>query len=172
MKTNTQEETQEEDIDELDVDTQRDQYLTFRIGKEDYGIGIAWVMEIVGIQAITVVPDMPKFVKGVINLRGRVIPVMDVRLRFGLPEREYDDRTCVIVTQINEINIGLVVDTVNEVMFIPENTISPPPKTHKTINSQYILGMGKVSDKVKIILDIERLISEQTLDELGQVIAN
>ena len=116
-----------EDDDEDGEDTQEDKYLTFVIGKEDFGIEIRYVTEIIGIQGITEVPDMPHYVKGVINLRGKVIPVMDVRLRFGVDERPYDDRTCIIVININDQPVGLIVDRVLEVLDIQKSEIEPPP---------------------------------------------
>ncbi len=150
---------EDEDLwDEDDDDAMRDRYLTFRVGSEVYGIEIAYVTEIVGMQKITEVPDMPAFVRGVINLRGQVIPVIDVRARFHMDNRSYDDRTCVVVVKINETSIGLVVDTVNEVMDIPEDHVSAPPKVGQNEGGRYIKGMGKVQDQVKILLDVGKLL--------------
>ena len=103
------------DAADEEEDTQQGKYLTFNLAKEDYGIEIKYVTEIIGIQRITEVPDMPDFLKGVINLRGKIIPVMDVRIRFSLPAREYDDRTCIVVVDIEGRAMGLVVDRMNEV---------------------------------------------------------
>ena len=152
-----------EDDDEEEEDTQENKFLTFIIGKEDYGIEIRHVTEIIGIQNITEVPDMPPHVKGVINLRGKVIPVMDVRLRFGVEERPYDDRTCIIVININEQPVGLIVDRVLEVLDIPENEIEPPPKMNmkKGKSNRFIQGMGKVGDQVKILLNANRLLYDE-----------
>ena len=150
-----------EDDDEDEEDTQEDKFLTFIIGKEDYGIEIRYVTEIIGIQSITEVPDMPPHVKGVINLRGKVIPVMDVRLRFGVKERPYDDRTCIIVININEQPVGLIVDRVLEVLDIPESEIEPPPKMKKGKSNRFIQGMGKVGDQVKILLNANRLLYDE-----------
>ena len=150
-----------EDDDEDEEDTQEDKFLTFIIGKEDYGIEIRYVTEIIGIQSITEVPDMPTHVKGVINLRGKVIPVMDVRLRFGVEERPYDDRTCIIVININEQPVGLIVDRVLEVLDIPESEIEPPPKMKKGKSNRFIQGMGKVGDQVKILLNANRLLYDE-----------
>lgn len=154
-------------LDDEDGDSQKDKYLTFHLGNEDYGLDIRYVIEIVGIQKITEVPDMPKFVKGVINLRGQVIPVMDVRTRFNMEPRDYDDRTCVIVVRINETSIGLVVDTVNEVADIPEQHVSPPPQVSKGAGSRFIKGMGKIGDDVKILLNVDKLLYEEELERLG-----
>jgi purine-binding chemotaxis protein CheW len=139
-------------------DTQKDKFLTFRLVNEDYGISIRQVTEIIGIQTITEVPDMPAFIKGVINLRGKVIPVMDVRARFGLPEREYDGRTCVVVVDVGGKTMGLIVDHVNEVLDIPAGHVEKPPVSHAGGGSgRYVQGIGKIGDKVKIILDVDCL---------------
>lgn len=158
MSNNSDELYQEED-------TLKDKYLTFHIGKEDYGIAIRHVIEIIGIQDITEVPDTPDFIKGVINLRGKVIPIMDIRLRFNMPSRDYDDRTCVIVVQLEETSIGLVVDTVSEVASILESSIEPAPNRHGRA-SNFIEGMGKIGEQIKILLDVQKLLYDQDIDEL------
>lgn len=142
-------------------DTQKDLFLTFRLGDEDYGMEIFHVIEIVGIQKITEVPDMPIYIKGVINLRGSVIPVMDVRLRFNMPERAYDDRTCLIVVRVDDVTIALVVDRVNEVSEIPSEQIEPPPQAGAE-SGNYLKGMGKIGDSVKILLNMEKLLVEES----------
>jgi purine-binding chemotaxis protein CheW len=109
---------------------------------------------------------MPDFIKGVINLRGKVVPVMDVRTRFNLPSREYDERTCIIVVDINSTIVGLVVDEVNEVMNIPESQLEPPPKTTGTKGNRFLQGIGKVENDVKIILNISQLLYEEELEKL------
>ena len=152
-------------------DTQKEKYLTFRLGEETYGIEIRHVREIIGIQKITEVPEMPEFIKGVINLRGQVIPVMDVRARFHMKGRDYDDRTCVIVVQVQEATIGLVVDTVNEVADIPDADVSPPPKVNKAASSRYIKGMGKTGEDVKILLDVDRLLFDEELAKVAELAA-
>jgi purine-binding chemotaxis protein CheW len=153
---------------EEDEDTQKGKFLTFHLAKEDYGIEIRYVTEIIGIQRITEVPDMPDFIKGVINLRGKIIPVMDVRTRFALPAREYDDRTCIIVVNINETAVGLVVDEVSEVADIPDDQIEPPPSTGKRNASRYIQGMGKLDEAVKILLNVEKLLFEEELASIAE----
>ena len=147
-------------------DTQEGKYLTFRIGREEYGIEIRYVTEIIGIQKITDLPDTPEFVKGVINLRGKVIPVIDVRIRFELSEREYDERTCIIVVNINSTSVGLIVDSVSEVLDIAADDIENPPKVNKGGGSRYIQGLGKVGESVKIILNIHRLLFEEEMDQI------
>lgn len=141
----------------LAEDTQKGKYLSFHLADEDYGIEIRFVTEIIGIQSITDVPDMPSYIKGVINLRGNVIPVMDVRARFNLPTKEYEERTCIVVVNVDDKTVGLVVDKVNEVIDIPEGNIEPPPRT-KCETGNYIQGMGKIENEVKILLDVNRLL--------------
>ncbi|MEE4357718.1 MAG: chemotaxis protein CheW [Desulfococcaceae bacterium] len=155
--------------DAEEEDTMKDKYLTFRIGKEIYGIEIYYVIEIVGIQKITGVPDMPDYVKGVINLRGQIIPVMDVRCRFRMAEKEYNDRTCIIVVNMEDTGIGLVVDTVEEVTDIPAQEISPAPKIGKGKRNRYIRGMGKTGDEVKVILDVGKLLFEDDSEILSEI---
>ena len=150
-----------------DEDTQKDKYLTFHIGTEDYGISIAYVTEIIGIQSITEIPEMPDFIKGVINLRGKVIPVMDVRTRFKLSPREYDERTCIIVVEIDDTSVGLVVDAVNEVADIPEDQVEAPPKS-KRKGGSYIQGIGKIDKEVKILLDVNRILYDEELESITE----
>jgi purine-binding chemotaxis protein CheW len=133
-------------------------YLTFELGDEAYGIDIRFVREIIGMQRITVVPDVPHYVKGVINLRGKVIPIMDVRDRFGLMSRDYDDRTCIIVIKVGDWTVGLVVDTVSEVLDIPEEMIEPPPRVISSSGEHFIAGLGKVEDQVRLLLDANQLL--------------
>lgn len=156
----------DDQLDELDEDTQKDKYLTFRLAQEDYGLELRHVTEIVVIQKITEVPDLPAFVKGVINLRGQVIPVLDVRARFHLPERLYDERTCVVVVNIGDTAVGLIVDTVNEVLTIPAANLCPPPKLAKGRSARFIQSLGKVGDDVKILLDVNKLLFDEELAQL------
>ena len=156
----------DDEYDEDDEDTQKDKFLTFCVGSEVYGIEIIHVTEIIGVQKITEVPDMPDFVRGVINLRGQVIPVMDVRLRFHMEAREYDERTCFVVVNINDVQVGFIVDTVSEVVDIKEDAISPPPKIAKGESTRYIKGMGKIDEEVKILLDVSSLLFDEELSQL------
>ncbi|MDR3234312.1 MAG: chemotaxis protein CheW [Planctomycetaceae bacterium] len=148
-------------------DTLKNMYLTFRLGNEDYGIEIRYVTEIVGMQKITEVPDMPPYVRGVVNLRGQVIPVLDMRLRFNMQARDYDERTCIVVVNIGGVQVGLVVDTVNEVRNIDDEQISPPPKTAGADSAKYIQGMGKVGESVIILLEGQRLLHENELSGIN-----
>ncbi len=154
------------EVEEIE-DTQEGQFLTFTLAQQEYGIEIRHVTEIIGIQRITDLPDMPAYIKGVINLRGKVIPVVDVRLRFGMENRKYDERTCIIVVNFNDAAVGLVVDTVSEVMNIPAHNIEPSPKASlKSSGGRFIKGLGKVEDDVKILLDIEQLLFDEDLAEM------
>lgn len=155
------------DEDEDEEDTQKDKYLTFRLGDEDYGIEIRHVTEIVSIQHITEVPDLPAFVKGVINLRGQVIPIIDLRLRFGLQERPYDERTCVVITRIVDNSVGMVVDTVNEVLDIPPELMAAAPAVQKGAAHRFVQGLGRVGDSVKIILNTEKMLHDDEIELLA-----
>jgi purine-binding chemotaxis protein CheW len=135
-------------------------YLTFFIGEEVFGIGIEYVKEIIGIQPITRIPEFPDHIKGVINLRGKIIPVMDVRLRFRKPEQAYDTRTCIIVVDIFRNSIGLIVDRVAEVIAIPESDIAAPPEVNRQA-SGYIKGFGKVGSEIKLLLDCGVLLGDE-----------
>jgi purine-binding chemotaxis protein CheW len=143
-------------------------YLTFTLAGEEYGIGILKIREIIGMMPITTVPQAPGFVKGVINLRGKVIPVIDLRLRFGMPAMEYSERTCIIVVQIalsdTPLNIGIVVDSVSEVLNITGTNIENTPTFGTQMNTDYILGMAKIEGGVKILLDIDKVL---TATEIG-----
>ena len=145
-------------------------YLTFALADEEYGISILKIREIIGIMPITSVPRTPEFVKGVINLRGKVIPIIDLRLRFGMEPMEYTDRTCIIVVEINAqditIQIGTIVDTVSEVLNIKAEDIEDTPAFGASLTTEYILGMAKMEGGVKILLDIDRVLSTQEVEDL------
>ncbi len=140
-------------------------YLTFSMADEEYGIGILKIKEIIGMMPITTVPQTPEFVKGVINLRGKVIPVIDLRLRFGMEAIDYTDRTCIIVVEIEgqtgTVQIGIVVDAVSEVLNVNEEDVEETPTFGAKLNTDYILGMAKMEGGVKILLDIDRVLSTQ-----------
>jgi len=157
-------------MQDLEEDTQKDRYLTFLLGNECYGMEIKFVIEIIGIQAITEIPELPEYVKGIINLRGKIIPVIDVRVRFKKETKEYNDRTCVIVVDIKDLSVGLIVDSVAEVITIQEQDIVDPPQINKGTNNRYIKKIGKVGTAVKLLLDCEKLLSEIELDDLGEVV--
>ena len=145
-------------------------YLTFKLAEEDYGISLLKVREIIGMMPITSVPRTPDFVKGVINLRGKVIPVTDLRLRFGMPESAYTDRTCIIVVEVegrdNKVQMGTVVDAVTEVLPVKSEEIEPAPEFGATVDTRYILGMANMDGSVKILLDIDRVLTADEIAEL------
>ena len=145
-------------------------YLTFTLDDETYGIGILKVKEIIGMLPVTSVPRTPDFVKGVINLRGKVIPVTDLRLKFGMAAMAYTDRTCIIVVEIDTMDstvlIGIVVDAVSEVLNIKEEEIEKTPDFGTRLNTEYILGMAKMGGGVKILLDIDRILSTGEIETL------
>lgn len=157
----------DDDMDEEMEDTQEDKYLTFVLNREEYGIEIKHVIEIIGIQNITSVPDMPHYIKGVINLRGKVIPVMDVRIRFNIKEQAYNERTCIIVITVSEQLVGLIVDEVSEVLDIPKANVEPSPKVNRGEGSKFVQGMGKVGDAVKILLSADKLLFEEDLEKIA-----
>jgi len=140
-------------------------FLTFRLAGEEYGVEILKVREINGVSTITAVPRMPAHMKGVINLRGTVIPVIDLRLRFGLTEIEYTQQTCIIVVDVGR-EVGIIVDTVSEVLDVDGANVEPPPAMGGAVDTSFILGMGKVAESVKILLDIEKVLSA---DEFARI---
>lgn len=154
----TEEILENEDLLLEDDNTLDDRYLTFKLGSEDYAIEIKFVTEIIGVQKVTEIPNVKKYIKGIINLRGIIYPVVDVRKRFQMNEIEWNDRTCIIIVTVDNSGIGLIVDEVAEVMYILPKHISPPPQTNKGSQSRFIQAIGKISDQVKIILDIHKLL--------------
>ncbi len=156
------------ELPEQEEDTQKGKFLTFSMGNESYGIEIRYVTEIIGIQPVTEVPELPEYVRGIINLRGKIIPVMDVRLRFKKPFREYNDRTCIVVIDTGDVSIGLIVDSVSEVLSIKDEEIVPPPDINRE-KHKYIRGIGKVGGEVKLLLDCEKLLSDDELECLGNM---
>lgn len=147
-------------------------YLTFSMAAEEYGIGILKVKEIIGMMAITIVPQTPPYVKGVINLRGKIIPVVSLRLKFGMEEIDYSDRTCIIVVEVKtntgHVLMGIVVDAVSEVLNIRNAEIEDTPVFGTSLNTDFILGMAKANDGVKILLDIDKVISAQEMEIVRQ----
>jgi purine-binding chemotaxis protein CheW len=150
-------------------------YLSFRLGKEDFAIQVLKVREIVGIQDITSVPQMPGYVKGVINLRGKVIPVVDLRLKFGLEEREYTQRTCIIVVQTQHsgvaVQTGIIVDEVSEVLNLAANEIEDTPDFGEDVATPYLLGMAKVKGNVKMLLDIDQVLANSESMSLSGLVS-
>jgi purine-binding chemotaxis protein CheW len=158
----------------VQADARIGKYLTFQLANEEFGIRVLKVREIMGLQDITAVPQTPAHVKGVINLRGKVIPVIDLRLKFGMPPAEYTQRTCIVVTQIQGDNgpilMGTIVDGVSEVLNLTGTEIEDTPDFGEDVAGRYLLGMAKVKGKVKILLDIDRVLSAQELGHLNSMI--
>jgi purine-binding chemotaxis protein CheW len=150
-----------------DADLMVGKHLTFSLGNEEYAIEIKHVTEIIGIQKITHLPDLPEFLMGVINLRGKVIPVIDVRRRFGFEPRAYDERTCINVVRINDVTVGLIVDSVSEVLDIPAEQIDPAPEVRSKSGRHYIQGLGKIGENVKIILDLDHFLFADELEAVA-----
>ena len=147
-------------------------YLTFALGKENYGIPIGMVKEIIGMLEITSMPKTPNYLKGVINLRGGIIPIMDLRLKFDLEEKEYNDRTCIIVADciVGDKNkrVGIAVDAVSEVIDIDEENIEEMEKSDINIDSEFITGIAKVRDKIIILISINKIMSKKDMNSIVQ----
>lgn len=156
--------------DTADVSEMEGKYLTFWTDGQLFGVPIADVVQIVGVQEITCIPQFPYYAKGVINLRGNIIPIIDVRLRLQKAEKLYDERTCIIVTSINEKSMGFVVDAVNEVSSIESNEILPPPSITQEQTSIYFTGIAKTESGVLLLLDTKRLLSDNEFENIPQAI--
>ncbi|HYC72804.1 MAG TPA: chemotaxis protein CheW [Opitutaceae bacterium] len=156
------------------ADKNAGKYLTVVLENEAYGIAVLKVREIIRLQKITPVPQMPSFVKGVINLRGRVIPVVDLRVKFGL-KAEFAERTCIVVVQVKLaagqlVQMGLIVDSVEEVVNLPAEEVEPTPDFGTKVDTTYLLGMAKVKGQVKTLLDIDRVVAPETMQAIAQAV--
>ncbi len=156
-------------MDHAKKDDELLQLVTFSIGEEEFGVDILKVQEIIRTMEITKVPRAQDFVEGVINLRGKVIPIIDLRRRFGLDSKPHDKHTRIIVIEINNMIVGFVVDSVSEVLRIPASTVEPPPPVVAGLESEYISGVGKLHDRLLILLDLDKLLSSDDLESLGQL---
>ena len=143
-------------------------YLTFTLAEEEYGLEILKVREIIGMMDITAVPRTPGFVKGVINLRGKVIPVIDLRLKFNMSEAERTEQTCIIVVDVGHVEMGIIVDKVSEVLNIAGTDIEDTPSFGVSVDTAFLLGVGKTGDRVKLLLDIDKTISSKDIESLRQ----
>ena len=164
-----------EDTRKGETEVRAGKYLTFLLAKEEYAIQVLKVREIMGILHITTVPQTPPDVKGVINLRGKVIPVTDLRLKFGFPETEYTPRTCIIVVQLqgeSATQVGIIVDEVCEVLNLAQADIQDTPDFGRGISTPYLLGMAKVKGKVKILLDIDHVVSAQEIHGMEEIFSH
>ncbi len=162
------EEIKEEQMEE---DSQKGMFMTFQTGKEYFGISISYVNEIVAMQPITALPEVDDYIKGLINLRGKIIPVIDVRIRFKMDPIEYTDRTCIIVIDVKSTIVGLIVEKIAEVDTIMDDDIVPPPtlghREHE--HNKYVYGLARTGDMVKLLIDPEKLIKEEVLEALGEI---
>lgn len=160
------EEQQEEDL-------QKGQFMTFQTGREYFGIGISYINEIIQMQPITAVPEVEDYIKGLINLRGKIIPVIDIRVRFKMEPLEYTDRTCIIVINVKSMVIGVIVEKIAEVVTITDDDIVPPPTLGRRDSEQnkYVYGLARIGDSIKLLLDPEKLVKDadiETLEELQE----
>lgn len=144
-------------------DEQKGKYMTFRSGNECFGLKIQYVVEIIGFQAITSIPETEDYIKGLINLRGKILPVIDVRLRFQQEPFEYNDRTCIIVVNVKETMVGLIVEEIAGVVEIKDESIFPPPTIGRVdrIQNKYVYGIGRIGDAVKLLLDPDKLLNDE-----------
>jgi len=161
------------DIVKLEPSELEGKYLTFSLMEELYGVGVGWILQIIAIPDITMIPKTPPFVKGVINLRGKIIPVIDLRLKFKLPTQDYNERTSIVVINLkiqnNEIYIGIIIDRVLEVLDIAASDIEKAPAFGVDIETQFILGMAKVKQKVVTLLNIENILSDEELSKIAKI---
>lgn len=161
-----------EAVDEgFEEDGQKGMFMTFQTGKEFYGISISYVNEIIVMQPITAIPEVEDYIKGLINLRGKIIPVIDVRARFKMEPQEYTDRNCIIVIDVKSTVIGLIVEKIAEVDTIPDDDIMPPPAlSHKnTERNKYVYGLARTGNTMKLLLDPERLIQQEVLNVIEDI---
>lgn len=154
----------EKRTDSSEVLSHKGKYLTFVLCSEEYGIEILKVREIIGIMNITPVPQTPGYMKGVINLRGKVIPVIDLRLKFGLQEAERTKETCIIVVEVKNKLTGVIVDAVSEVLDVSGEDLEPAPHLGDGVDTEIFLGMAKIMNKVKILLDIDKVLGVEEIN--------
>ncbi len=156
--------------------TQLDKYVTFKSGNEYFGLKIEYVNEIIVFQEITEIPESSDYIKGLINLRGKIIPVIDVRIRFKQEPIPYTDRTCIIIVDVNDIVVGLIVEKIAEVVEIKEADILPPPSIviggEEKVQNKYVYGIGKVGDSVKLLVDPDRILKDEDIALMEQSIEN
>ncbi len=156
----------EEEIDEDSQDTMEDLYIIFFIDGREYGIEIRYLIEIIAFQPVTFVPNLPKYVKGVLNLRGKIIPVLDVRTRFGMPSIDYTENTCILILNFNNLSASLIVDGVKEVLKITKDNIEPSPGFEEANVERFVDSIGKSGDTLKILINVEKFIHEKDIKEI------
>ena len=155
-----------DDVDDEEIEIQENRFLTFVVAAETYGINILSVVEIIRLIKIVNIPQTLPFIKGIINLRGKIIPIISVRIRFDLANKESDDRTCIIVVNIKGTDVGLVVDHVLEVLEIPDKNIEEMPNVAQSTQQQFVKGIGKVGDEVKVLLDLDKFLVDEELEKI------
>lgn len=151
-------------LEENDIHTE--QFVTFKIGKETYGVEVLRVQEIIGMTEITVVPNTLVYMKGVINLRGTVVPVVDMRIKFGMPNREYDEFTVIIIVEVDEMLIGMIVDTVSDVLSISRQNLQDTPHFSSNIETDYISSIGHKDETMVIVLNVDRILTQEEIGNL------
>lgn len=157
--------------EQQESDSQKGQFMTFKTGKENYGISISYINEIIQMQPITAVPEVEDYIKGLINLRGKIIPVIDIRVRFKMQPLEYNDRTCIIVINLKSMVIGIIVETIAEVITVTDEDIVPPPTLGRRESEQnkYVYGLARVGDSVTMLLDPEKLVKDADMEALEEI---
>ena len=152
--------------EQTEEDLQKGQFMTFQTGREYFGIGISYINEIIQMQPITAVPEVEDYIKGLINLRGKIIPVIDIRVRFKMEPLEYTDRTCIIVINVKSMVIGIIVEKIAEVVTITDDDIVPPPTLGRRDSEQnkYVYGLARIGDSIKLLLDPEKLVEDTAIE--------
>jgi purine-binding chemotaxis protein CheW len=148
------------------------QLVTFKLGSEEFGVDILKVQEIIKMMNVTKIPNAPVFIEGVINLRGKIIPIVDLRKRLGFEDQEFDKSTRIIVVELDGLVLGFIVDSVSEVLRIPEDTIEPPPSMVAGIESEYIEGVGKLDDRLLILLELKKIFSSPEKKDIENIETN
>jgi len=166
--TETRTMDKEQVFNDLNEAVDMNQYVTFFIGTEVYGVEVLRVQEIIGMTKITQVPNSMHFMKGVINLRGTVVPVVDMRARFGMEEKEYDGFTVILIVEVKGTMIGMIVDSVSDVVNIPVNDIQDTPHFSASIRTDYIKGIGRIDEELVIVLDVDRILSHEEIEKIEQ----
>ncbi|MFG6326334.1 MAG: chemotaxis protein CheW [Lachnospiraceae bacterium] len=157
--------------EQTEEDLQKGQFMTFQTGREYFGIGISYINEIIQMQPITAVPEVEDYIKGLINLRGKIIPVIDIRVRFKMEPLEYTDRTCIIVINVKSMVIGIIVEKIAEVVTITDDDIVPPPTLGRRDSEQnkYVYGLARIGDSIKLLLDPEKLVKDADIEALEEL---
>ena len=163
--------TMDYDMDGDELSLEGDQYVTFALAEEEYGVDILKVQEIIGYKGFTKIPDTSDYVKGVLNLRGTVVPVIDLRIKFRMPEKAYDKFTVIMIVVVEGRVMGIIVDAVSDVVNFGKNDIQPPPKIASKVRTEFIKGMGCKGEKFVILLEIEKILALEELDQLPRDIA-